>query len=131
MGACGAEEDEKNKNDLAAEGAAAEGEANGEGASKRERFAEGSAFLRCPAQQYAWGKIGDTSVVGQLKQHDPKFELAADKPYAEYARPSDGTEAEVWTGIGWVLTATAPLRSRVPHAWAAAAAAAALNGATG
>merc|ERR1712166_697248 len=58
--------------------------ANGEGASKRERIAEGSAFLRCPAQQYAWGKIGDTSVVGQLKQSDPKFELAADKPYAEY-----------------------------------------------
>ena len=40
--------------------------------------------LNCPVQQYAWGKKGAQSKVGQLKQYDPQFSLEEDQPYAEY-----------------------------------------------
>ena len=39
--------------------------------------------LHCAVQCYAWGKVGSTSTVAQLAQHDPSFRLDEDKPYAE------------------------------------------------
>mmetsp|Transcript_36782 Transcript_36782/g.59434 ORF Transcript_36782/g.59434 Transcript_36782/m.59434 type:complete len:440 (-) Transcript_36782:2984-4303(-) len=43
----------------------------------------GLLLLECPAQQYAWGKVGMKSTVAKIA-HANGQSIAADKPYAEY-----------------------------------------------
>lgn len=40
--------------------------------------------LSCASQNYAWGRIGEESIIAKLKAaSDPSFTLEATKPYAE------------------------------------------------
>ena len=39
--------------------------------------------LKCAVQNYAWGKIGENSIVAELANQDKEFKLEGNQPYAE------------------------------------------------
>lgn len=67
--------------------------------------------LQCVAQQYDWGKLGDSSAVAQLKSQGEGTPVDPKKPYAEYwfgthpsgpSRLQDGGDAAILLN-DWLL----------------------------